>query len=661
MADGGHHDEKQWLSAAELAGLPGMPGTDRGVRKMAARGEWKTRKRARGKGFEYSESSLPAATQAALFLRNHGAPAPEARRNDQGPTDAQLQSAWTRYERSPQHLKDQATLRLRAIQAIEKLVAEGRSLTDARILVAAQMHREHGRGPSTATLARWQKLVERAEKQHRPALLLPAYAGRTGKVEIPVEAWDIFKSDYLRLEAPTATSCYERLMRIAKVRGWSLPSLKTFERRIRAEISPGALIMARQGMEAFDKVYPAQERDRSVFHALEAVNADGHVFDVFARWPDGTVARPIMVGVQDLYSGKLLGYRVGATESSDLARFAFRSVIEEFGIPSKVWLDNGRAFAGKMLTGGAPNRYRFKVKPDDPVGLLTDLGCEIHWTTPYHGQAKPIERAWRDLCDRVAKHPAFAGAYTGNRPDAKPENYGSKAVRLEDFVRVLANEIAAHNAREGRRSRIADGRSFDQVFAASYAQATIRRATAEQLRQMLLATEVVTAHSYSGSVSLAGNRYWSEALAPHAGTKLMLRFDPEQLHAAVEAYTLANVYIGRAECIAAVGFADTEAAREYKRARRQHRRATKAQLDAERRMSAAEIAEQLPEQAPEDLPAAGVVAPIFGRGRPAAPPADPLARTGTDDTPHNESALGDLLKRIAEQRNRDAGFDPDGI
>ena len=96
-----------------------------------------------------------------------------------------------------------------------------------------------------------------------------------------------------------------------------------------------------------------------------------------------------MVGVQDLYSGKLLGYRIAETESSDLARFAFRDVIERYGIPGKVWLDNGRGFASKMLTGGTANRFRFKVKEDDPTGLLTAMGCEIHWATPYHGQAKP--------------------------------------------------------------------------------------------------------------------------------------------------------------------------------------------------------------------------------------------------------------------------------
>jgi hypothetical protein len=70
--------------------------------------------------------------------------------------------------------------------------------------------------------------------------------------------------------------------------------------------------------------------------------------------------------------------------------------------------------------------------------ITTLVGSEgIHWVTPYHGQAKPIERAWLDFCGRIAKHPAFAGAYTGNSPVAKPENYGSRAVKWADFERVV--------------------------------------------------------------------------------------------------------------------------------------------------------------------------------------------------------------------------------
>jgi transposase InsO family protein len=640
-----------WFDARRLAGLPGLPGTERGVLKMAQREGWSARKRPQGKGWEYSFEVLPAAAQAAVLLSQRPAHLQPARQSKAARDEAHIRTLWARYEQVPQDMKDVAARRLAALQAVNKLVEQDHRLLDARGAVAAQLQRDGMRGASAPSLGRWAAAVAGLEPQHWVAALVPNYTGGTATAEIPEEAWDTFKADYLRLEAPTATSCYERLQRIAKVRGWVLPSLDTFERRI-AKLPRGVRILAREGEEALMRTFPAQERDRTVFHALEAVNADGHKFDVFVRTPMGDVVRPMMVGVQDLYSGKILGWRIAETESADLARMAFRDAISRYGIPTHAWLDNGRGFASKMLTGGVANRFRFKVREDDPTGVLVGMGVQIHWATPYHGQAKPIERAWRDFCDRIAKHPEFAGAYTGNKPDAKPENYGSKAVAWDLFVRVVEQEIAAHNARTKRRTRVCGGvHSFDDVFAASYAQSTIRKATDEQLRQLLLTAEVVSADRLEGAVRLSGNRYWCEALSEHAGQKVLVRFDPDALHTEVQVYTLANVYIGQADCIAAVGFADTSAAREHTRARRQYIRATKDQARAEIRMDIAKVAAQLPaDEAAATVPVAGVIAPVFGKGkRPAA--SQPLQRTGTDDA--RESNLASLLEHMQAQQLKD--------
>ncbi len=91
---------------------------------------------------------------------------------------------------------------------------------------------------------------------------------------------------------------------------------------------------------------------------------------------------------------------------------------------------------------------------------------------------------------------------------------------------------------------------------------------ASDLSQLPLAS--LRAVSHDGSVRLSGNWYWSAALREHAGRKVLLRFDPDAQHTGVQVYTMDNVYIGRAECVAVVGFADTQTAREHASARRQH-------------------------------------------------------------------------------------------
>src|SRR5690348_6076551 len=631
MADGASHD--RWFTAADLAGVAGVPGTERGINKAAERDGWTRRARQRGKGWEYSFTSLPATTQAAILLRERP-PAVARRRNTLAPSEAKLRGAWQRYEQAKQPMKEEAAMRLRAIDAVSALVRAGTPLMQARESVAAQMQRDGIRGGSAASIGRWQQAVANAAPQDRLALLLPHYTGRTGTAEIDPEAWELFKADYLRLEQPTASSCYDRLQRIADGRGWTLPSLTTFTRRVERELPRAVRLLARQGEDALMRSYPAQERDVSAMSALEGVNADGHRWDFNVRFPDGSIGRPCILGWQDLYSRKLLGWRLGDHENSDMVRLSFGDMVRNYGAPGGVWLDNGRAFASKWMTGGTPNRYRFKVREDDPTGVITAIvGADnVHWVTPYHGQAKPIERMWRDFCDRIAKHPAFAGAYVGNNVMNKPENYGSHAVPWAEFERVVTEEIHAHNARVGRRTKVCGGvQSFDQAFAASDATATVRKVSEEQLRLLLLAAEAVTASPVDGSVRLAGNRYWTEALSEHAGRKVVLRVDPWHLQGEAHVYALDGTYIAAAECTAAVSFADVNAAREHARGRKQYKRAAKDMLAAERLMDAASVAAQLPQVEPPHTPAAGVIAPVFGlHAKKPEPQPERVAATGTD-------------------------------
>ncbi len=156
-------------------------------------------------------------------------------------------------------------------------------------------------------------------------------------------------------------------------------------------------------------------------------------------------------------------------------------------------------------------RFRFKVREEDPMGLLTTLGVNVTWTLPYSGQSKPIERAWRDLTDVISRHPAVAGAYTGPNTNEKPENYMSRAIPLADFQAHCSARIAEHNAQVGRRAKACAGRSFDETFAASLAQPTtiVRWPTSAQKVLWLLASEAVTLRKGSGEVHFQGNRYWS--------------------------------------------------------------------------------------------------------------------------------------------------------
>ena len=611
------------IELAELLGLE-----YKAIQKRAHRCGWQAiplAEHSQRKGFAFG--SLPAAVQSEI-IRAEDARArantkceTPARESERAECDEHRAAVWRDYEAAEGWRKRVAATRMDALMMMFRLRDEGVSLRRARNAVVAHYAAQGGKACSVSAIKRWQRATQGKPRCDWMAYLLPERKKARRSCAIHEDAWLVWCRDYLREEEPSAESCYRRLQQQAKANPeWGrLPSLDTFERRMRRDVSPAQIALRRKGEEALIAMGPKIARGRAGLVALERVNSDGHVFDVAVTFPDGNVGRPVIVGWQDIASGKILSWRVGKSETSDLVRLSFCDMVAEFGIPTHAHLDNGRAFASKKNTGGLATRYRYKVKAEDPDGVITRLGTNVQWVTPYNGKAKPIERAWRDFAQDIARRPEFAGAYLGNSPTTKPANYGTRAVPFDEFMRVLAEGVAEHNARTGRRGDGCEGISFNEAFSLSYATTTVKRATQQQLALLLLASEVVKVDGRSAEVRLAGNRYWAECLAQHMGTNIELRFDPEALQSTIHAIALDGTYIGEVPCVAALGWETSDQMREAVKSQAAWRRAHKAERAAAMRAEAAHGAKAaLPIQS-APTPAAGVTALFVPKRKPVAP------------------------------------------
>jgi len=619
-----HSGSKQWFTASELAELhlPGLPKAKRKINERAAAEKWALKtdssatplarpRKARGGGLEYHLQLLPAAARAELVRRglSSGAEVTIAAPIAAAP------ASWAWLEAQSEKVKAEARRRAEVVAAVEALERLGLTRSAAVACAAAE------RGVAASTIWNWLALANGVPASDRLPHLAPRRSGGGAEAEVDDGAWQFLKSDYLRPEKPTFASCYWRMVReYAEPRGLRVPCLKTLARKLEREVDGRLIIARRDGAEALRRSLPAQKRSVTDMEALELVNIDGHKWDVFVRFPSGRIGRPIMVAIQDIHSRKILAWRIGETESAVLTRLAFADCFAKWGIPKGCVLDNGRAFASKWITGGAKSRFRFKIREEEPTGILTALGVVIHWAKPYRGQSKPIERGFRDFCDAIARHPALAGAYTGNAPDAKPENYGSHAVDLDLFGRVVALGIAQHNAKPGRRTETGLGRfSFDDVFERSYATAPIGKATPEQLRLALLAADEVTCDRQTGEVRLFDNRYWSEELIRLAGTKVTVRFDPDDLSQAIHVYDKQGRFLASAPVLMQSGFLDAESAKRRARQEADLRKSVRRSQELEQLLSAEELARMMPALPDEGpAPAPSVIRPVRHRGATAA-------------------------------------------
>ncbi|WP_323784120.1 DNA-binding domain-containing protein, partial [Leisingera sp.] len=352
--------DRVWWTPDQLAeaALPDLPQTGRRINAMAARFNWRAvtgkarRRKGKGGGWEYHWTLLPMRAQQALLATV---------KQDGAPQQMPRGEAWEWFEGLPEKHQAKARQRLAMIQRVEALVAGGLG-RDLAVREVAQIE-----GVSGKTIWNYMADIAGVRIDDRLPYLAPRYQAamrRVQRAEVDDAFWEFLKSDYLRPEAPSFASCYRRAVQVARDQGWQTGKERTMRNRLSAEVPELTQTLCRKGVDALKALYPAQTRDRVSLHAMEAVNADYHRFDVFVRWPvdpgsnsgGGQIVRPQLVAFQDIYSGRILSWRLDRTPNKVGVSLALGDMIERFGIPSHGVLDNGREFANKFLTGGVKTR-----------------------------------------------------------------------------------------------------------------------------------------------------------------------------------------------------------------------------------------------------------------------------------------------------------------
>lgn len=584
---------KQWFTLAELSklNLPGLPAELRELYRHAERCGWrydarKARKReGSGGGLEFHYSLFPDAARSKIAFVE-AAPAIAA--------TSVSKLLWTRFEALTDAQRSTCQHRLDVLLEWDSLRAAGISAREATAFCEAKFE------ISRSSIYEWRQMVEGKARQDWLAALAPDSSAASGMadaqlVECHPEAWDVLAADFLRPEGPGFAACYRRMSTVAKAKGWApVPSERTLRRHMDAKVPRAVQILARKGKDEAMKLIPAQERSVAHLMAMQYANTDGHKLDLHVRFPDREKpTRVYLMAIQDIYSRKILSWVLSEAETWEAVRTMIGRMVEDHGLLERLYMDNGRAFASKKISGGAARRNRFKITEDEVAGLLKTLGIDARFVRPYAGQSKPIERGWGSLAEEISKHPDMAGAYTGRSPQHKPENYGKWAVPIDQLEKHVAACIAEHNARVGRKTETAKGRSFDAVFAESMADPAnlVRFASPHQRSLWMLTAETVTARKPSGAIHLSGNRYWSRELNQWIGRKLTVRFDPSDLHAAVKVYDPQGRLICDAECIDKTGFDCQAAARATARAKADFAKSLTEQKKAARRLGDLQLKE----------------------------------------------------------------------
>lgn len=508
---------------------------------------------------------VDAAQQIAELREARSASAPTARAHEER---AVRHAA---FYRLPGSRQNKAKRRLQVVQLCQSLTRAGATSAERYEIAARESN------VSTDTVRRWERLCRGLDPGDWLIALAPKYRGCQARAEYTPEAYLWGRQEYFQLNKPTAKAVHRRLLRVAQEKGWTAPPYITFKRLLKDE--PHYLhVLLREGEEAAQALRPYQQRDYSALKLHEIWVCDGRRADVFCRWPDGSVSRPIVITWLDVRSRVVLSYRIARSENADDIRLAFKDAAEKFhAIPETTLLDNSREFASKMLSGGLGNRFRFAVREEDPVGIFRLMGIEVIWTLPYSGRSKPIESFHRHYAEAEKR---CGQAYCGNRPDAKPEDFDpAKAIPIKDYRALLNETLSIYHATPHRGDSM-HNKSPREVYEVLLPDCRPRRPTKEQLRLCLMAAERIKLDRESGAFWLGKNRYWSERLAElPRDREYLVRSDPGDFTQPVSIFDR-ETFICEVPIVERTGFRDQAAAKTHQRARRQHLKALKLQAAA---------------------------------------------------------------------------------
>jgi hypothetical protein len=283
---------------------------------------------------------------------------------------------------------------------------------------------------------------------------------------------------WLHPNAPPLTVCHDITTRVAELERFPARSYWQCLRYVRS--LPAAYVTKmRRGDKAFtDEAEPSIKRDYSTLASNEIWCADDHRLDVMVKLPGGGGGhgRPWLHAWEDLRSRKIVGWTITVDDvNMDTVLATFRAAALQWGVPQRVYCDNGRNYLAYALAGRTRSE-RFKRARAGPAapgdappparGIFAALGVELVSCQPYNGRSKPIERAFGTLASRFCRtFPTYCGKSPADRPAGLEERLKrGEAPDLAGFVDLFGRWLASDYNARGHRGDAMDGKTPDAVY-----------------------------------------------------------------------------------------------------------------------------------------------------------------------------------------------------
>jgi putative transposase len=558
---------QEWFSAAELAGLRGLPSTDRRVREKAKRDGWESRKRSFGKGLEYHIASLPEETRVAICkaralaaAAEHAAAEEQAESATTAKRHATREQALVVFNALPAgYKKDRARAREfillqgwrfiddHQLQKTRGILTYCDALKTREIPIpakhAAYLPHQHGvPNLDRATFLRW-------ESKYRELGLMGLVDGYTGR-KSKIDGNDDLKRVVLGclLRHPHITAKKIKAYIEAAHPDLNIVSISAIERWVANWKDENAQLWTYvTNPDKWKNVYLPAFGDQH--EQIERLNQLWELDSTPGDWmlTDG---RHSVLGVIDLQSRRLK-LLVSKTSKALAVCQVFRRAVLEWGVPEGVRTDNGKDYVSEQFSGA-----------------LRELEIPQQLCVPFASEQKgTIERSLQTMSHGILDLlPGFIGHNVAERKIIEArKSFAQRIMQPGETVEVaLSSEqlqavldkwvehVYHHDAHSGL-----DGRTPWQVATAW--NGPVRRIHNERALDMLLAEVAGTRTIGKQGIQFERHLYVAGELGPYIGEEVQLRRDEQDI-GRLYVYRMTGEFLCIAEAPRILGISPAEAA-----------------------------------------------------------------------------------------------------
>ena len=312
---------------------------------------------------------------------------------------------------------------------------------------------------------------------------------------------------------------YEQTIAQAQGKNWQVGTYASLCNYLK-RLDPATTTLAREGQKRFDA-----DHINKILRNYDEIPpnfmwcGDHHIFDVFVKLPDGKggwqYKRPWLTSWMDMRSRSIMGWCISFAPNSRTIAMALAHAISpkddpaylQCGIPSSVYIDNGKDYRAKYLNGEEivigkvdypdiierfaalgidpfyidlefdPEQNAWVKKHGDKFieikgvrvgGVYARLGIGQRYATAYHPWAKPVERFHRTLVQSFSRDlPGWCGSGHEHRPEKLTFELksGRMILTIEEFCDRFYGWVVNKYHKSEHRGHGMDGRTPDEVFA----------------------------------------------------------------------------------------------------------------------------------------------------------------------------------------------------